>query len=87
MTRLAPRDVARRLNLSTSRIVQLDREGVVRAMRDSAGRRICAEESVEAYARAREQRRSCTSSPIAVENDRETAPQRLARRGDRRGGS
>jgi hypothetical protein len=30
MTLLAPRDVARRLRLSTSRVVQLDREGILR---------------------------------------------------------
>src|SRR5258707_263913 len=32
MTLLAPCDVAKRLNLSTSRVVQLDREGAVRAV-------------------------------------------------------
>ena len=34
---LSPRDAARRLNLSTSRLVQLDREGKFPALRDSAG--------------------------------------------------
>lgn len=54
MTLLAPKDVARRLDLSTSRVVQLDREGVLPAMRDSGGRRIYDPEAVEAFARERE---------------------------------
>ena len=36
---LAPRHAAKRLGISTSRITQLDREGILPAMRDSAGRR------------------------------------------------
>jgi DNA-binding transcriptional MerR regulator len=55
MILLAPRDVARRLKLSTSRVVQLDREGVLRARRDSAGRRFYDSEVVEQFARTREQ--------------------------------
>lgn len=57
MTLLAPRDVARRLSLSTSRVVQLDREGVLPAMRDRSGRRIYDEDAVEQFARNRESRR------------------------------
>ena len=53
---LAPRDVARRLGLSTSRIIQLDREGVLPAMRDSAGRRLYDPDLVERFARARRAR-------------------------------
>jgi DNA-binding transcriptional MerR regulator len=56
MTLLAPRDVGRRLGLSTSRVIQLDREGVLRAMRDSAGRRLYEPETVERFAREREAR-------------------------------
>lgn len=56
MTLFAPRDVARRLNLSTSRVVQLDREGILPAMRDVSGRRFYTEESVERFARDRERR-------------------------------
>jgi DNA-binding transcriptional MerR regulator len=55
---LAPRDAARRLNLSTSRLAQLDREGLLPAMRDSSGRRFFRPESVEAFARERKNRRS-----------------------------
>lgn len=58
MTLLAPRDVARRLNLSTSRVVQLDREGVLCAIRDSSGRRIYEAEAVERYAAERQARRT-----------------------------
>ena len=46
-TLLAPGAVARRLGLSTSRVIQLDREGVLPAMRDSAGRRLYDPEVVE----------------------------------------
>jgi len=58
MTLLAPRDAAKRLNLSTSRVIQLDREGVLPAMRDSAGRRLYDADVVETYAREREARRA-----------------------------
>ena len=54
MTFLAPRDVAKRLDLSTSRVVQLDREGALPAMRDSAGRRFYDPALVERFARKRE---------------------------------
>jgi DNA-binding transcriptional MerR regulator len=56
MTLLAPRDVARRLRLSTSRVVQLDREGILPAMRDSSGRRLYESDAVEAFALERERR-------------------------------
>ena len=54
---LAPQDVARRLGLSTSRVIQLDREGRLPAIRDSAGRRLYDPELVERFAQAREERR------------------------------
>ena len=54
MTFLAPQHVAKRLKLSTSRVVQLDREGVLPAMRDSAGRRLYDPDLVERFAQARE---------------------------------
>lgn len=57
MTLLAPRDVARRLGLSTSRVIQLDREGILRAMRDTSGRRFYAVETVETFAQERAARR------------------------------
>jgi DNA-binding transcriptional MerR regulator len=58
MTLLAPRDVARRLGLSTSRVIQLDREGVLPALRDSAGRRLYDAEVVERFALERERARA-----------------------------
>lgn len=58
MTLLAPKDAAIRLNLSTSRIAQLDRAGVLPALRDSSGRRIFPADVVERYAEAREVRRA-----------------------------
>jgi hypothetical protein len=54
MKLLAPRDVGRRLNVSASRVIQLDREGTLRALRDSAGRRFYDAEEVERFAVARE---------------------------------
>jgi DNA-binding transcriptional MerR regulator len=60
---LAPQDVARRLGLSTSRIIQLDREGKLTALRDSAGRRLYDIEAVEQFAREREQRQMSAAVP------------------------
>ena len=54
MKLLAPRDVGRRLGVSVSRVIQLDREGTLRAMRDSAGRRFYDADDVERFAVARE---------------------------------
>jgi DNA-binding transcriptional MerR regulator len=51
---LAPQDVARRLRLSTSRLMQLDREGKLPALRDSAGRRLYDPDVVERFAQERE---------------------------------
>jgi hypothetical protein len=62
VTLLSPGAVGRRLNLSTSRVIQLDREGVLRAIRDSAGRRFYDLGSVEQFAREREERRSMAAS-------------------------
>ena len=58
MRLLAPKHVGRRLALSTSRVVQLDREGVLPAIRDSAGRRFYDPDVVERFAREREARRA-----------------------------
>ncbi len=58
MTLLAPKAVGHRLNLSTSRVQQLDREGILPALRDSSGRRLYDAEAVERFAKEREQRRS-----------------------------
>jgi DNA-binding transcriptional MerR regulator len=57
MRLLAPRDVGRRLGLSVSRVIQLDREGTLRARRDSAGRRFYDADEVERFAVARESQR------------------------------
>ena len=53
MILLTPGAVAKRLGLSTSRVVQLDREGVLPAMRDSGGRRLYDPDRVERFARER----------------------------------
>ena len=53
---LAPKHVAERLHISTSRIIQLDRDGELCAMRDSAGRRLYDPQVVEAFAKQREAR-------------------------------
>ena len=69
MTLLAPQDAARRLGLSTSRLAQLDREGVLLALRDSAGRRYFDADVVEAFAAQREGGQAtepAESEPVAV---------------------
>jgi DNA-binding transcriptional MerR regulator len=63
---LAPGDVARRLQLSVSRITQLDREGKLPALRDSSGRRLYDPAVVERFAAEREQRRAQTPAPEAA---------------------
>jgi excisionase family DNA binding protein len=50
---LAPKDAARIVGVSTSRIIQLDREHQLRALRDSGGRRLYRRRDVEAFAAAR----------------------------------
>lgn len=66
MTLLSPQDVGRRLRLSTSRVIQLDREGVLRAIRDSAGRRFYDSNTVEHFAAERErQAAERTDTPIS----------------------
>lgn len=70
MTLLAPRDVARRLNLSTSRVIQLHREGILPAQRDSTGRRLFDPESVEVFARAREAKRAAARAAEAASESR-----------------
>jgi DNA-binding transcriptional MerR regulator len=54
--------VGRRLRLSISRVIQLDREGILRAIRDSAGRRLYDPEQVERYARQRKQRQAAVEA-------------------------
>jgi DNA-binding transcriptional MerR regulator len=66
MTLLAPRDVARRLGLSTSRVIQLDREGRLSAMRDSSGRRLYDPEVVRLFAIARDEQRALAAQPAAA---------------------
>lgn len=60
---LAPRDVARRLGVSTSRVTQLDREGKLRAHRDSSGRRFYDAKTVERFAIARERSTQSSEQP------------------------
>jgi DNA-binding transcriptional MerR regulator len=62
---LAPRDVARRLGLSTSRVTQLDREGKLPAHRDASGRRLYDPEVVEQFAREREKRSRGDGTAVA----------------------
>jgi len=62
-TLLAPQHVAARLGVSTRRVIQLDDEGKLRALRDSAGRRLYDPLVVDAYVRAREARREPVAAP------------------------
>ena len=72
MKLMSPGHVARRLLLSVSRVVQLDNEGALVAMRDSSGRRFYDSAVVEGFARERESRRQM---PVAEEQ-----PARRSRR-------
>jgi DNA-binding transcriptional MerR regulator len=77
MALLSPGAVARRLGLSTSRVIQLDREGVLCAMRDSAGRRLYDAQAVERFALERERRRSTPQLPSSPgHRGPESEPQR-----------
>ena len=66
MMLMSPGDVARRLGLSVSRIVQLDRQGVLPALRDSAGRRLYDASAVERYAAQRAAARETVPSDTEV---------------------
>ena len=46
---LAPKDAAKLLGVTTSRVQQLDREGRLKALRDSAGRRFYLEPAVRTF--------------------------------------
>lgn len=55
---LAPKDAGAILTLGTSRMQQLDREGKLRAIRDSAGRRLYRKADVLAFRDKRRQVRN-----------------------------
>lgn len=63
MTLWAPNTAAKVLGISVSRLGQLDREGRLRALRDSAGRRFYEPNTVEKFAVGRDKRRQ--TSPAA----------------------
>jgi len=54
MKLLAPKDAAVRLGVTTSRVQQLAREGRLRELRDSAGRRLFRPQAVERLRKERE---------------------------------
>jgi len=68
---LAPRDAGLRLNLTTSRLAQLDREGVLPAIRDSAGRRFYDPDVIERPAHEREARRARSAGDVQSARGRE----------------
>lgn len=55
MTWLAPKDVARMINLSVSRVRQLDCDGSLPSTRDSSGRRLFHPDVVNAFIEKRRQ--------------------------------
>ena len=67
MTLLAPGTVADILGVSVSRVIQLDREGQLLALRDSARRRLYRPADVEAFRLAREAKRGPPTVPRAEE--------------------
>jgi len=56
MRLLAPKDAGRLLGVTTPRVQQLDREGRLRAIRDSAGRRLYREADVLRFKADRDKR-------------------------------
>ncbi|HEV8340693.1 MAG TPA: MerR family transcriptional regulator [bacterium] len=56
MVLLAPKDAASRLGVTTARVQQLAREGKLRELRDSAGRRLFRPQDVERLRRVRVER-------------------------------
>jgi DNA-binding transcriptional MerR regulator len=64
VTLLTPRDAGRRLGLTSSRLAQLDREGVLTAVKDSSGRRLFLAADVEMLAQVRETRRRAGRASI-----------------------
>lgn len=63
MTLLAPRDAAKMLGVSTSRVIQLAREGRLPELRDSARRRLFKIDDVQ---RLVDIRRGVVQEPIAI---------------------
>ncbi len=67
MKLLSPRDAGRVLGLSTARVQQLDREGKLKALRDSAGRRLYLEREVLRFKRERGRRNSSMTPEASPE--------------------
>jgi DNA-binding transcriptional MerR regulator len=59
----SPGDAARKLNLSTSRLRQLEQLGELRACRDSAGRRFYDSTEIAEFIRKREAQRRRREQP------------------------
>jgi len=57
---LSPRDAGKLLDIGTARVIQLAREGQLRELRDSSGRRLFKRADVEQCARERAARRART---------------------------
>ncbi len=55
---LATKDAARILGIGVSRLQQLDQDGQIRALRDSAGRRLFRQPGIMRFQQDREQRRA-----------------------------
>ncbi|MDR7400579.1 MAG: MerR family transcriptional regulator [Armatimonadota bacterium] len=66
-TLLAPKDAAQRLGVTTSRVQQLAREGKLREIRDSQGRRLFRPEDVERLRRQREAERRVRTRKAAAQ--------------------
>lgn len=62
MRLLAPRDAGRELGVTTSRVIQLAREGRLPELRDSAGRRYFLPEDVERLRADREAKRTAAAA-------------------------
>jgi predicted site-specific integrase-resolvase len=66
MELLSPRDAGRLLGLTSWRMQQLDREGKLRAFRDSAGRRLFRKADVLRFKTKRERAKAVTPEATVV---------------------
>jgi excisionase family DNA binding protein len=71
---LSPRDVARRFGVTTSAVQAWDRAGRLRAVRDSAGRRLFEESAVRRFAKSRARRFKVQGASVHSSTPEVTGP-------------
>lgn len=66
MTLYGPKGAAARIGLSTSRLAQLDKAGILPAIHDDAGRRVWLREVVDRFAEEREAKRASAAQAASA---------------------